>query len=68
MNLPTGKYAGRSEATWLKIIAAAKGIPRLKQIAENYGLTGHPACLNSIMDNAVGADSGHLWLIFYSKD
>ena len=67
MNLPTGKYAGRSKAVWCKIIAAAKAIPHLKRIAENYEATGHPACLNSIMDNAIGSDSGHLWLIFYSK-
>ena len=67
MNLPTGAYSGKSESVWLKILEAAKRIPRLHPLAENYERTGHPACLNAIMSNAIGADAGHLWLIFYAK-
>lgn len=68
MNLPTGDYAGKSEATWLKILEAAKQIPRLRGLAENYEKTGHTACLNAIMSNALGTDAGHLWLIFYGTE
>lgn len=67
MNLPTGKYAGRSEATWQRILDAARSIPHLKGLAANYDRTGHPAILNAIMDNAIGAGSGTLWLIFYTR-
>jgi len=62
--LPTGKYAGKPEATWITILAAAKRIPRLRKLAENYEATGHPACLNAIMDNATAPSDGALWLIF----
>lgn len=67
MTLPTGAYAGQSEANWKRVLEVAKQIPRLKLLAENYERTDHPACLNALMQAAIGADSGPIWLAFYSK-
>ena len=47
---------------WDAIIEAAKARPRLKTLAENYERTGHPACLNAIMDNA----DANLWITYYT--
>ena len=57
---PTGKYSTCKH--WPAVIEAAKLRPRLKRLATNYEATGHPACLNSIMDNA---DAG-LWITYHT--
>lgn len=66
MNLPTGRYSRPNAAAWRRILEEARKIPRLRKIVENHDATGHPACLNAIMDAALGEDSGHLWLIYYT--
>jgi hypothetical protein len=48
--LPTGKYADCKH--WENILVAAKQRPNLKSFVATYEKTGHPGCLNSIMDNA----------------
>ena len=57
---PTGKYRGCKN--WENVIAAAKLRPRLKRIVENYEITKHPGCLNSIMDNA----DSNLWITYHT--
>lgn len=57
---PTGKYEDCKH--WPQIIEAAKLRPRLKILAENYEQTGHPACLNTIMDNA----DANLWITYHT--
>ena len=57
---PTGPYS--TCKYWSQIIEAAKLRPRLKGLAENYEKTGHPACLNAIMDNA----DANLWITYYT--
>jgi hypothetical protein len=58
--LPTGKYAGCQH--WAAVIKSAKLRPRLQTLVANYEKTGHPACLNAIMDNA----DANLWITFYT--
>jgi len=60
MNLPTGKYAGCKH--WPAVIEAAKLRSHLARLAANYEASGHPACLNAIMDNA----DANLWLTYYT--
>lgn len=60
--LPTGKYANGKH--WPAILEAAKLRPRLARLAENYERTGHPACLNAIMDNA----DANLWITYYTGE
>ena len=59
-NLPTGKYAGCKH--WPKVITAARLRPRFIHILTCYDKTGHPGCLNLIMDNA----DANLWLTYYT--
>jgi len=56
---PTGPYRTQY---WPAVIEAAKRRRHLRKVAENYELTGHPACLNTIMVNA----DANLWLTYYT--
>ena len=57
---PTGAYANCKH--WDKVVEAAKLRPQLKRLAYNWEQTGHPACLNAIMDNA----DANLWITYYT--
>jgi hypothetical protein len=57
---PTGKYKNCKH--WPAVIESAKVRPMLKKIVSNYESTGHPACLNAIMDNA----DANLWITYYT--
>ena len=57
---PTGKYANCKH--WDAIIEAAKLRPRLSNLIKTYERTGHPGCLNAIMDNA----DANLWLTYHT--
>lgn len=57
---PTGRYA--TCKYWPQIIDAAKLRPKLQHLAKIYEKTGHPACLNAIMDNA----DANLWITYYT--
>src|SRR5262245_32118477 len=46
---------------------AARLIPRLATLVAAWDKTGHGACFNAILDNAVGSDSGPIWIAFHSK-
>lgn len=59
-NQPTGKY--RNCKYWPEVVEAAKRLPELKKVVNNYLSTGHPACLNAIMDNA----DANLWITYYT--
>lgn len=56
----TGKYKGCKY--WDAVIEAAAKRPHLENVLSKYKETGHPACLNVIMDNA----DANLWLTYYS--
>ena len=57
---PTGKYTDCKH--WYQVIEAAKLRPRLKILVENYEKSGHPACLNAIMNNA----DVNLWITYHT--
>ena len=57
---PTGPYAGCKH--WDAVLESAKRRPRLRQLADQYERTGHPACLNTIMGNA----DAPLWLTYHT--
>jgi hypothetical protein len=59
----TGKYAGCRD--WEAVLRVAATIPRLRPLVEQWRRTRHPACLNAIMNNAIGADAAKLWFAFY---
>ena len=60
MREPTGKYKNCKH--WPEVVEAAKLRPHLYATAKMYELTGHPGCLNVIMDNA----DADLWTTYYT--
>ena len=56
----TGVYQGCKY--WDAIIEAAKLRPRLRHLVNNYLITKHPGCLNTIMDNA----DANLWITYHT--
>lgn len=57
---PTGKYATCKH--WQAVIEAARLRPHLTHLVANYERTGHPGCLNTIMDNA----DSNLWITYHT--
>ena len=60
MATPTGKYKDCKH--WDKVLGAAKSRKGLRLLAETYEKTGHPGCLNAIMDSA----DADLWITYYT--